>query len=122
MRIISHIENQNSNLYNNEDYIVTDKKFDLGEGFFYLDILSGFLLKDNQVIETTRLENEVIKSIVSKEGIITYEEIYRDVWKRTDVSIFTLRNIINKIRTKTYYNCIRNMSNHGYALGVKYAK
>lgn len=122
MRIISHIENQNSNLYNNEDYVVTDKKFDLGEGFFYLDVLNGFLLKDNQVIETTRLENEVIKSIVSKEGIITYEEIYKTVWKRKDVSIFTLRNIINKIRAKTYYNCIRNISNHGYDIGINYAK
>ncbi len=32
------------------------------------------------------------------------------------MSIYTMRNIVNKIRQKTYYEIIRNHSNKGYTI------
>lgn len=34
------------------------------------------------------------------------------------MSIYTMRNIVNKIRQKTYYEIIKNHSNKGYTIDI----
>lgn len=40
------------------------------------------------------------------------------VWRGKDMSIYTMRNIVNKIRQKTYYEIIKNHSNKGYTIDI----
>ena len=120
MKIITHQQNQQANLYQKESYIVTDNKIELGHGYSYLDMLDGFFIKDNQVIAMTRLERKLIKCLVDNKGVVPYDTIYKEVWNKQKVSIYTLRNMVNNIRGKSYYDVIVNVSNQGYILGVRH--
>ncbi|CAI8194635.1 MAG: Uncharacterised protein [Arcobacter lacus] len=54
--------------------------------------------------------------IVKRNEITDYDTIKEVVWKGKDMSIYTMRNIVNKIRQKTYYDIIKNHSNKGYTI------
>ena len=71
----------------------------------------------NGAIEFTKYEFQVLKLLLDNhDKIIGYEEIKEKVWKEKKMSIFTMRNVINKIRNKTYYNIIKNNSTAGYQI------
>jgi len=68
-------------------------------------------------VSFTKYEFAVLKLLLDNNTrIIDYEEIKEKVWKEKKMSIFTMRNVINKIRNKTYYNIIRNNSSAGYQI------
>ena len=91
-------------------------KFDLGKNFYYC-LERDVLLDIDRKISLTRLENKLLKFlIINKDRIITYKEIEEDVWKKDKCSIFTIRNVIKKIRTKTYQEIICNISTKGYKI------
>lgn len=78
------------------------------------------LYKNDEVIPLTKLENKLLQLVVSKKGeAVSIETIKIEVWKNKDMSIFTLRNMIKKIRDKSYYGILKNKSNHGYSIWVK---
>ena len=56
--------------------------------------------------------------ITRRNEITDYDTIKDIVWKGKDMSIYTMRNIVNKIRQKTYYEIIRNHSNKGYTVDI----
>lgn len=57
--------------------------------------------------------------LTNKNTLISVEEIKTNVWKSRNMSLFTLRNMINILRTKTYYNLIKNVSNQGYMMVIE---
>ena len=60
-----------------------------------------------------------MKLLITKRNDITEYDIIKDVvWKGKDMSIYTMRNIVNKIRQKTYYEIIKNHSNKGYTIDI----
>jgi len=68
-------------------------------------------------ISFTKFEFQVLKLLLLNNArVTTYEEIKEKVWKDKKMSIFTMRNIINKIRNKTYYGIIKNISSNGYQI------
>lgn len=68
-------------------------------------------------IAFTKFEFQVLKLLLdNSDRIIDYTEIKEKVWKEKKMSIFTMRNVINKIRNKTYYNIIKNSSSQGYQI------
>ncbi len=68
-------------------------------------------------ISFTKFEFQVLKLLLdNSDKIIGYEDIKKNVWKDKKMSIFTMRNVINKIRNKTYYGIIRNSSSAGYQI------
>jgi DNA-binding response OmpR family regulator len=72
---------------------------------------------NSSAIAFTKFEFLVLKLLLDNSNrIINYEEIKDKVWKEKKMSVFTMRNIINKIRKKTYYNIIRNNSSSGYQI------
>jgi len=78
------------------------------------------LYRNENVVQLTRLEKKFLALLISRPGeIIDIETIKNTVWKKKEVSIFTIRNIVNKIRSKTYYEIIKNTSNHGYSIWEK---
>lgn len=78
------------------------------------------LYKNDEVIALTKLENKLLHLLVVNQGqTVDIPTIKSEVWKNKDMSVFTLRNIIKKIRDKAYYGILKNKSNHGYSIWTK---
>ena len=88
----------------------------LNEGIYYDSYRERFY-DSNGAIAFTKFEFQVLKLLLDNhDKIISYDDIKEQVWKEKKMSIFTMRNVINKIRNKTYYNIIRNNSSKGYQI------
>ena len=88
----------------------------LNEDIYYDSYRERFY-NSNGAIDFTKYEFQVLKLLLDNHNkIIGYEEIKEKVWKEKKMSIFTMRNVINKIRNKTYYNIIKNNSTAGYQI------
>lgn len=95
-------------------------KIEFDHGIYYDEYRDQFFKAGGVLIDFTRLEKGFLKLLISKTGeIVDYDIIKEVVWKGKDMSIYTMRNIVNKIRQKTYYEIIKNQSNRGYTLDVK---
>jgi Fic family protein len=58
------------------------------------------------------------KELLKSHKILMDDTIKDLVWKGKDMSIYTMRNIVNKIRQKTYYEIVRNHSSRGYTIDI----
>jgi len=88
----------------------------LNEDIYYDSYRERFY-NNSGAIEFTKYEFQVLKLLLDNhDKIIGYDEIKEKVWKEKKMSIFTMRNVINKIRNKTYYNIIKNNSTAGYQI------
>lgn len=83
----------------------------------YYDAYRERFYNEDGAISLTKFEFQVLKLLLDNHTrIISYDEIQEKVWKDKKMSIFTMRNVINKIRNKTYYDIIRNNSSKGYQI------
>lgn len=88
----------------------------LSEGVYYDSYRERFYDK-NGAVDFTKLEFSLLKLLLDNHDRITsYDEIKEKVWKGKKMSIFTMRNVVNKIRNKTYYTIIKNNSSKGYQI------
>jgi len=91
-------------------------KICLSHGLYYDDYRERFYNAQG-AISFTRFEFDLLKLLLDNHNkIIGYDEIKEKVWKEKKMSIFTMRNVVNKIRKKTYYEIIRNNSSSGYQI------
>lgn len=75
------------------------------------------LYKNDEIIKLTRLEKKFLSFLISKPNTVIHTETIKDiVWENKETTIYTIRNIVNKIRSKSYYEIIRNKSNCGYVI------
>ncbi len=92
-------------------------KVEFQEGIYFDEYRDQFFKPGGKLIDFTRLEKGFMKLLISrKDEIVDYDTIKNVVWKGKNMSIYTMRNIVNKIRQKTYYEIIKNHSNKGYTL------
>ncbi|AXH14999.1 DNA-binding response regulator [Malaciobacter mytili] len=92
-------------------------KVEFQNGIYFDEYRDQFFKPGGVLIDFTRLEKSFLKLLIQKRGeIIDYDTIKDVVWKGKNMSIYTMRNIVNKIRQKTYYEIIRNHSNKGYII------
>ncbi|MFV0562360.1 response regulator transcription factor [Malaciobacter mytili] len=92
-------------------------KVEFQNGIYFDEYRDQFFKPGGVIIDFTRLEKSFLKLLIQKRGkIIDYDTIKDVVWKGKNMSIYTMRNIVNKIRQKTYYEIIRNHSNKGYII------
>ena len=88
----------------------------LNNGIYYDSYRERFY-NQTDAIAFTKFEFQVLKLLLDNhDKIIGYEEIKNKIWKDKKMSIFTMRNVINKIRNKTYYGIIVNNSSAGYRI------
>ena len=88
----------------------------LNEGIYYDSYRERFY-KNQDAVQFTKYEFQVLKLLLDNhDTVISYDKIKEDVWKEKKMSIFTMRNVINKIRKKTYYDIIKNNSSSGYQI------
>lgn len=92
---------------------------------YRFDLIQSFLYdKQNKIVPLTKLETKVIKKLVDssfedREKYVSVLELSEYGWKGKNPSIFSLRNIINKIRIKTNDNLLINKNNHGYKIAIR---
>ena len=90
---------------------------DFQNGIYFDEYRDQFFRSGGVLIDFTRLEKSFMKLLIAKKGeIVDYDQIKSVVWKGKNMSIYTMRNIVNKIRQKTYYEIIKNHSNRGYVI------
>jgi DNA-binding response OmpR family regulator len=88
----------------------------LENGFYYDKSSKRLFNSDKQIIKLTNYEEEFFDLlIVNLNQFVSLNEIYNHIWGE-EVSIFTLRNIVKKIRDKSYYEIIVNKSSVGYKI------
>ena len=91
-------------------------KICLNNGLYYDDYRERFY-NEHGPVNFTKFEFDLLKLLLDNHNsIIGYEEIKEKVWKEKKMSIYTMRNVINKIRNKTYYEIIKNNSSSGYQI------
>ncbi|PLY11436.1 MAG: DNA-binding response regulator [Arcobacter sp.] len=92
-------------------------KVEFQGGIYFDEYRDQFFKPGGAAIDFTRLEKGFLKLLIARRGEITdYDTIKEVVWKGKNMSIYTMRNIVNKIRQKTYYEIIKNHSNKGYVI------
>ncbi len=92
-------------------------KIEFQNGIYFDEYRDQFFKAGGTLVDFTRLEKGFLKLLITQKGDITdYDTIKNVVWKGKNMSIYTMRNIVNKIRQKTYYEIIRNHSNKGYII------
>jgi DNA-binding response OmpR family regulator len=92
-------------------------KIKLKYGYYFDDYRETLFDKHNKKINLTSTELKLLKLIIDNRGdVISYEEIEEEVWRDKEMSLFTMRNVVNKIRQKSYPGIIRNVSGRGYIL------
>ncbi|AXH12271.1 response regulator transcription factor [Halarcobacter bivalviorum] len=95
-------------------------KVEFNNGIYFDEYRDQFFKSGGNLIDFTRLEKGFMKLLIAKRGeVVDYDTIKSVVWKGKNMSIYTMRNIVNKIRQKTYYEIVRNHSNKGYTLEFK---
>ncbi len=94
-------------------------KIEFENGVYFDEYRDQFFKPGGILIDFTRLEKSFLKLLITRRNDITdYDTIKDIVWKGKDMSIYTMRNIVNKIRQKTYYEIIKNHSNKGYTVDI----
>ena len=94
-------------------------KIEFENGIYFDEYRDQFFKAGGILIDFTRLEKSFLKLLITRRNDITdYDTIKDIVWKGKDMSIYTMRNIVNKIRQKTYYEIIKNHSNKGYTIDI----
>ncbi len=92
-------------------------KVEFQNGIYFDEYRDQFFKEGGVLIDFTRLEKGFLKLLImKKDEVVDYDAIKDVVWKGKNMSIYTMRNIVNKIRQKSYYEIIRNHSNRGYVL------
>lgn len=92
----------------------------LGEGFYYHRYLDKLFDNNDKTIHLSKIEKEMLVTLIEHEGEFASVDILTiRAWKKDEVSIYTFRNMIKKIRDKTYYGIIKNRSNIGYSINMK---
>lgn len=88
----------------------------LKNGIFY-DLYRERFYNKKGSIPLTKYEFKLLKLLLdNNDRIVSYKEIEKKVWENKKMSIFTMRNVINKIRNKTYHEIIINNSSAGYQI------
>ena len=94
-------------------------KIEFENGIYFDEYRDQFFKAGGVLIDFTRLEKSFLKLLITRRNDITdYDTIKEVVWKGKEMSIYTMRNIVNKIRQKTYYEIIKNHSNKGYTIDI----
>ncbi|MFX4153899.1 response regulator transcription factor [Aliarcobacter butzleri] len=94
-------------------------KIEFDQGIYFDEYRDQFFKKGGTVIDFTRLEKSFLKLLIARRNEVTDYDMIKDiVWKGKEMSIYTMRNIVNKIRQKTYYEIIKNHSSKGYTIDI----
>lgn len=88
----------------------------LGHGFSY-DTQSRVLYNGDESVALTRTEQRLLHILAINQGqVVSFSMIENFTWSGKVASFETMRNYINRLRTKTYPALIKNIQGIGYKL------
>lgn len=91
---------------------------DLKNGFIY-DMNARILYKDGDAVVLTRTEQRFLYLLIKNIGrVVSFDAIESYVWNEKFASLDTIRNFINRIRSKIYPELIKNISGIGYKIDI----
>lgn len=91
-------------------------RLNLGYGFSY-DTQSRVLYNGDESVVLTRTEQRLLHILaINQDRVVSFEMIENFTWSGKVASFETMRNYINKLRTKTYSTLIKNIQGIGYKL------
>lgn len=109
-----------SNLIESRVPFIVAEKIEFKEDIYYCSCREKLFRKINsqeKEIKLTKTEQGIIKLLVENKGkTIEYTKLEKEIWGEKEPTKFTVRNMINKIREKTYQDFIINKSNIGYMI------
>lgn len=89
-------------------------------GYSYLLKENRFYFKNSEV-PLTKLEIRLFEYLIKNiNRTIDYQELVSNVWDDKNCTIYSIRNVVNKIREKSYYEIISNISKKGYTINNDY--
>ena len=95
-------------------------RIDLGEGFYYDKQVDKLYDNEKKEVKLTKIAKKLLLNMIKFNGeIVPVDILMKNSWDNEDVSIYTFRNMIKKIRDQTYYELISNHSNLGYSVNIK---
>jgi DNA-binding response OmpR family regulator len=95
-------------------------RIDLGEGFYFHKQPNKLYDKENKEVQLTKIGKKLLLNLIESNGeIVSVDILMKKSWEKENVSIYTFRNMIKKIRDKTYYDLISNRSNLGYSVNIR---
>jgi DNA-binding response OmpR family regulator len=105
------------------DQIIKNKCFDSDENKivlydnFLFDIQKNILFKEQEVVDLTQKESEVISFLVQNRGFyISIESLHENIWNHKDVQYADIRMCIKRIRDKTNKSFIITKRFVGYKI------
>lgn len=101
-----------------EKFLQSKEKTNLKElapNWFY-DNLQKAITHENDIFELTKKEAKFIEMLLSKDSIITYEEIEQKLWDGEYMSLNALRLMIKNLRKKLPEGTLKNIQGIGYKL------
>lgn len=88
---------------------------ELAQGWYY-DNLQKVVIHESDIYELTKKESKFIELLLSKDSIITYEEIEQKLWDNEYMSLNALRLMIKNLRKKLPEDTLKNIQGIGYKL------
>lgn len=101
-----------------EKFLQSKEKTNLKElapNWFY-DNLQKAITHESDTFELTKKEAKFIEMLLSKDSIITYEEIEQKLWDGEYMSLNALRLMIKNLRKKLPEGTLKNIQGIGYKL------
>lgn len=112
------IKNVNTNLLKYYIALVLKESsiINFNDGYYFNTNKEEFFC-NKKLVKLTSLEIDLFKYLLNnKNRVVTYDEIKKNVWHNKKFTIYGMRNIINKIREKSYYDIINNVPKIGYVI------
>ena len=119
-KLINHLKQRNIDV---NDYIQELITKDISNTFYFQ---SGykFNLVNSRLYDPKGIEVELSNKpclilkflILNKDRPVATQEISQYIWNTPDTSVFTIRNMIKKIRDESYRDIITNYMNLGYKI------
>jgi len=84
---------------------------------YNFDVKKNILYKDNNVIDLTNKESELVSFLVQNRGFfVSIESLHEKIWENKEISYSDIRMCIKRIREKTHKDFIKTKRFVGYKI------
>jgi len=84
---------------------------------YKLDVKKNILYKDEDIIDLTNKETELVSFLIQNRGFfVSIESLHEKIWENKEISYSDIRMCIKRIREKTYKDFIKTKRFVGYKI------
>jgi len=94
---------------------VNSGTIEIKDDWFY-DIDKKLIIHKDEVFELTKKEVKFLELVITKQSVVTYEEIEAEIWEGEYMSLNALRLMMKNLRKKLPEGSLKNIQSIGYKL------